>query len=153
MKNVILGLCVLVGIALAPFAACAQPSISEIDDYYEKMLALTQDLADLAGVSQDVDQEVAIELSEITVHYTNKMLHIRDLLEILTLIKNNDDRKRVKSLIANRIEGIPPVIDIVIPLVTLQISMAQSQAIILAGNQLKTELRRLHKLLSSEPRE
>ena len=148
MKNVILGLGVLIGIALAPFTACAQPSISEIDDSLEKMLAVSQDLMDLANVSQGVDQETALKLVSIAIGYTQRMQHIRDLLYVLTLIKNTDDRNSVKSMIDIRIGGIPKEIDLAIPLVTLRISMARSQAIILAGNQMKTEMRRLQELLS-----
>ena len=153
MRNLLLGLCVLVGIALAPFTACAQPSISEIEDYHEKMLAFSQDLSDLANVTQGVDQEAALEIGSIAIGYTQKMLHIRDLLYVLTLIKNNDDRNRVKSLIAYRIEVIPMDIDVNIQLVTLHIAGARSQAIILTGTQVKTELRRLQELLSLVSRE
>ena len=135
MRNLLLGLCVLVGIALAPFTACAQPSISEIADCHEKMLAFSQDLSDLANVTQGVDQEAALEIGSIAIGYTQKMLHIRDLLYVLTLIKNNDARNRVKSLIAYRIEVIPMDIDVNIQLVTLHIAGARSQAIILTGTQ------------------
>ncbi len=106
MRNAVLGLGVLVGIALAPFTACAQPSVSEMTEWFGKMVAFSQDFNDLAKVTQGADWEAAVELSNIAGDYSGKILHIRDLLFTLTLIKNDSDRVLVKSMIVSRIEGI-----------------------------------------------
>ena len=144
---------IVFAIALAPFTACAQPSFSEMDERYEKMLEISEDLSDLVTVSLGNDQMVALVLMKVAISYVQYTAQMRGLIYSLTQIKNDVDRNSMKSLIAIRTLGKQTEIDMSIDFVTEAIAMAQSQAIILAGKQLKKELRKLKKLLSSISRE
>ena len=153
MRNAVLGLGVLVGITLAPFTACVQPSISEIEECQRKVFVIQQDLIDFMEFSQGVDRKSVVGLLDIAQEYTNKLMHILDLLRILTLITNDDDLNRVKLYGAFRMNLIAESIDLYLEKVNFDIYHANGQAIISTGNQLKTELRRLQELLSPISRE
>ncbi len=152
MRNVVLLLVVLVGIALAPLSVCAQPSMSEMTDCYTKMMAFRKDLIDLGKYSQGLDVTAAHGLIKVATEYTTNINHLRDLLLIVTLIKNDDDRNRVKPVVDYRMKNTAEGIDISLEEVNLEISQARSNAIISTSNQMKAELRRLQKILSPLPK-
>ena len=149
-----MGLIAVIALALAPLPASAQPSMSEMNECYRKIMAFEKDLIDLGKYSHGVDDKnAALGLIDVASEYATKIDHLRDLLAILTLIKNDDDRNRVKPIVAARMKYIAKGIDISLKRVNLEISQAQSKAIISTGNQMKTELRRLQELLSPVSRE
>lgn len=149
MRNVILGLIVLVGVYLAPLSVCAQPSMSEMTNCYKKMMAFRQDLLDLGKYSQGLDDwTIAIGLGNVAKEYAIKTNHLQDLLLILTLIRNDDVRNFAQTVVDLRMKHTAKGIDSALEEVNIHISHSRSNAIVSTGNQMKTELRRLQELLS-----
>jgi hypothetical protein len=148
VRSVFLRLGLLVAVALEPHSAFAQPSISEISHYITKMTAFQQDLIDLGKYSKGSNTDAAIGLIDVAAEYWTALDHLKDLLFIVTLIKNNDDRNIVKAVVDERMKHIVKGIDLSLKRVNLEISRAQSNAVVSTGNQMKMELRRLKVLLS-----
>ena len=153
MRNsiLVLAIVVLVGVTLVPLSVCAQPSMSEMTECYKKMIAFQKDLIDLGKYSQGPDKIAALGLIDVAREYSTKIDHLRDLLLILSLIKNDDNRNRVKVVVDDRMKHTAKGIDISLKEVNLNISLARSNAIVSTGNQIKAELRRLQELLSPVP--
>lgn len=151
MRNVILMLVVLVGIVFAPLLVYAQPSMTELNDCYTNMKALSNDIATIVKNSQNVtDTYSALELLHITELCMATINHLKDLLFIVTKIKNDNvlNSVHVHALLILRMELSVNLIDRLVERVNIIISDVKSKAIVSTGNQIKTELRRLQKLLS-----
>lgn len=146
-KMVILGLIVL---GVTPLLAEAESTRSEMTEYYMKMRAFEKDLIDLGEYSQGADQAAAIRLIDVAVEYSTKIDQLRDLLLILTIIENNDDRSRVMPVVVASMKNVAGGIDISLKKINLEMSQTRSNAIISTGNQMKTELRELQKLLAEQ---
>ena len=114
-------------------------------------MAFRKDLIDLGEYSQGGDQTAALGLVDVAAEYSTKIDHLRELLLIVALIKNDDDRNRVKAVVDDRMKQTAKGIDISLKEVNLEISQARSNAIVSTGNQMKAELRKLQELLSPVP--
>ena len=147
MKDWILRLVLLIGIGFAPLLAHAQPGISEMTDCHKKMMAFWGDLIDLGKYNQGHDKTAALTLIDVANEYAIHTDHIQDLLFIITLIKNQDDRSRVTPVVSKRMKQISRGIKISLKEVNLAISLVRSSAIVSTGNQMKAELRKLQDLL------
>lgn len=151
MRNMILALFVLVGVSLAPLSVCAQPSMSEMTECYKKMMTFRIDLFDLIEYSQGDDRTRFLRLLDVAKEYSTKIEHLRELLLIVVLIRNDDDRNRVKGVVDDSMKHTAKGINISLKELNFEISQARSNAIVAMGNQMKAELRRLQELLSYVP--
>ena len=151
MKNTfVMVIILLVSIDLAPMLAGAEPTMSDMAERSNKMMAIEKDLRDLVEYTQGIDRDAANGLQQIASISSTRILNISAFLRIMTMIENQDDRNRVNSFIIGAIKFEVKGIDIDIKGVNLMLSYARNNAIILTGNQLKTELRKLQELLSPE---
>jgi len=147
-KMAILGLLVL---GVSPLLAEADPNMSDMTEYYTKMMAFEKDFIDLGKYSQGVsDKTAANGLTDVASEYSREIDHLRDLLFILTIIDNNDDRSLVIPVVAASMKYVAGSIDISLEKINLEMSHARSNAIISTGNQMKTVLRQLQKLLAEQ---
>ena len=127
----------------------AQPSFSQLGRYCDKMMSHRLDLTDLAGYSKGLDQEAAFNLIGVAKAYTSRLDHLRDLVHIYSLISSKDDKQRIRAVITDRMEFIVKEIDISLKEVNLYLSRAESPAIISIGNQIKSDLREIQKMIAS----
>jgi hypothetical protein len=111
-----------------------------------------KDLIDLAEYSKGLDQEAAIGLTGVAEAYTTRLDHLRDLVHIYSLIPSKDDKQLIRPVITDRMQYIAKEIDIHLTQVNIYLSIARSPAIISTGNQMKSDLREIQKMLNMEGR-
>lgn len=149
MKNGILMLVVLVGIVFTPLLVSAHPSITELNDCSTNVKAFLNDLINISKNSPNVvDKYSALELIQVADLYKADIDYLRDLLFIVSIIKDDNDRNRVNYFLDLQMKDTARGIDHYTELANLAISHAQNDDIVSTGNKIKTELSKLQKLLS-----
>lgn len=152
MKRVVtkIVICNLFALAIANILTCnafAIPLLNQVAVYEKKVRNQERDLLDLARSMTGDEQEIVIHLQSGAHECSLVLGHLLDLLLIYDLIRNQEDKRRVRPIIRENIKYTIRSLNTLISQVNLGLAHISNQAVLNSAEDLRSEMRAVQEIL------